>query len=83
MAQEDKQDFEKTTVIDGYDILLHGEWDGDDFVTWCHVSFMNKAGSSLGVLSDYSTIENDDGTGRKVRQSTITKIERWADENGY
>lgn len=83
-AVEAPVDFEKTTKISGYDVLLHGEWDGDAFVTWCHISFVDRYCSSLGVVEDYGTIEHDNGgPDMRVPPLTVRAIRQWADDNGY
>jgi len=70
-----------------YSAELNVEMDGDDLVSWCHVSTTRKGVdycSSLGVVETWGTIENaDGGEDLKVPESVTGRIQRWADANGY
>lgn len=65
---------------------LNIEYDGDDLVSWCHVSTTRKGKdycSSLGVVDSFGTVEAMDGDCIQVPQSIERAITKWADENGY
>jgi hypothetical protein len=67
---------------------LNIEYDGDDLVSWCHVSTTRNGMdycSSLGVVESYRTVEGDDmqTDELKVPDAIYEAIQKWADENGY
>lgn len=67
---------------------LNIEWDGDDLVSWCHVSTERNGMdycSSLGVVESYRTVEGDDmqTDDLRVPDAIYEAIQKWADENGY
>ncbi|MCW4051199.1 MAG: hypothetical protein NWE89_15860 [Candidatus Bathyarchaeota archaeon] len=70
-----------------YSAELNIEREGDDLVSWCHVSCTRKGieyCSSLGVVQTYGTIEAADGSDDiTVPEAVVNRIETWADANGY
>ena len=70
---------ELTTRIDGYEVVLDTDADGDGTVSQCYVSKGRHAGS-LDHLIQMATLDDD---GPLVPRSVIEQIEKWALRNGY
>lgn len=70
-----------------YSAELNVEMDGDDLVSWCHVSTTRRGVdycSSLGVVQAWGTIENGEGGADiTVPDSMVERIHQWALANGY
>jgi hypothetical protein len=73
------------TVIDGYNVDLEIDVD-EEPSTQCHVETSNgRYGASIecligeGLLTQYSAPYSN----KRVSNTTIDKIEAWADKNGY
>ena len=70
-----------------YSAELNVEYDGDDLVSWCHVSTTRRGVdycSSLGVVETWGTIEHESGgEDLQVPAAVTERIQKWADANGY
>ena len=66
---------------------LNIEWDGDDLVSWCHVSTTRNGQdycSSLTCVEAWRTVEGDgDDDVVKVPDNIFKAINRWAMIEGY
>ncbi len=67
---------------------LNIEWDGEDLVSWCHVSTTRNGMdycSSLVAVEAYRTVEGDDmqTDDLKVPDAIYEAIKTWAEANGY
>lgn len=66
------------TNIDGYEVTL----ELDDGHTSCWIR-KGRHSASLEVLSGFGVLDDGLGGEHVVPDSTILKIEEWADHNGY
>lgn len=65
---------------------LNIEYDGDDLVSWCHVSTTRNGQdycSSIGVVEAFGTVEGETGDDLKVPTAIFDAIHKWALEEGY
>lgn len=87
IESEEKNITETFGTRDQWEAELNIEYDGDDLVSWCHVS--TKRGnqeycSSIGVVESFGTVEGDnDGDVMLVPKYVFNAIHKWALENGY
>ena len=75
-----------TEEFGDYSAELNIEYDGDDLVSWCHISTTHKGRdycSSIGVAESYGTLDGEDGDDIKIAASVVEEIHDWALENGY
>ncbi len=87
MKDEEKNITETFGNDDQWHAELNIEYDGEDLVSWCHVSTTRNGQdycSSIGVVEAYRTVEGDN-TGEDIRvpDAIYEEIQKWADENGY
>lgn len=66
------------TNIDGYEVTL----EADCGTSGCWIR-KGRHSASLEVLSGFGVLDDGLGSEHVVSDSTILKIEEWADENGY
>lgn len=74
---------EVSTNIQGYEVTLDTDMNGDGEVTGCWIS-CKRFSASLACLLDTGALTHSDGhTEHQVPAWVIGEIEKWADDNGY
>ena len=71
---------EITTIIDGYKCEFDGI--GDNGTTEAWIS-KGKYSGSMELALQYGHLDDDNGFSEKIPQTTLLKIENWANKVGY
>ncbi|MCP4393389.1 MAG: hypothetical protein GY804_03850 [Alphaproteobacteria bacterium] len=75
---------DKETKINGFDVSVEFEGDGDDLVSSGFVCKGGRYGSSIEFVRHYGYIEgNSESDIIKISETTQEKIFKWAETNGY
>lgn len=74
------------TKINGYQVDLDDDMEGDGKVTDCRVTYKGEHDTftaSLACLVDTGVLTAPSGRETEVAYKTIDRIEEWAEKNGY